>query len=130
MRYLLDTHTLTWAVGDPSLQSEKAVELLSDSKNVLLVSPASVWEMSIKHRAGRWPEVAPFLDDRQYDGFSQHLGLLELPIHVVHTRLAGQFNLAHKDPFDRLLAAQALLEGVGLTSKDTAFDLFPITRVW
>jgi PIN domain nuclease of toxin-antitoxin system len=130
VRYLLDTHTLAWAVGDPSLVSEEAFALLSDAKNELLVSPVSIWEMSIKHRAGKWPEVTPFMDEQRYAGFVQRLGVQELPIRVPHTRLAGQFNIAHKDPFDRLLAAQALLEGVSLVSKDAALDLFPISRVW
>ncbi len=130
MRYLLDTHTLAWAVGNPSLLSERAFAILLTPKNELLVSPASIWEMSIKHRAGKWPEVAPFMDEQQYTGFAQRLRVQELPIRVPHTRLAGQFNLEHKDPFDRLLAAQGLLEGVPLVSKDAALDLFPITRVW
>ncbi len=130
MRYLLDTHTFAWAVGNPSLLGERAYALLLDSNNELLVSPASVWEMSIKHRAGRWPEAAPFMDEQLYAEFAQRLGVQELPIRIPHARLAGQFNLDHKDPFDRLLAAQALLEGVPLVSKDAALDLFPITRVW
>ena len=126
MRLLLDTHTLAWAVGDASLLGGEAAALLSDTKNTLLVSPASLWEMSIKYHAGRWPEVAPFLDEQLYAGFTQRLGLQELPVRIPHTRLAGQFKLEHKDPFDRLLAAQALLEGVALVSKDAAFDAFPV----
>lgn len=130
MRYLLDTHTFAWAVGDPSLLSGQASSLLLEPSHKLLVSPASIWEMSIKQRAGKWPEVAPFMDEQLYAGFTQRLGVQELPVRVPHTRLAGQFNVAHKDPFDRLLAAQALLEGVPLLSKDQAFDLFPIIRLW
>lgn len=130
MRYLLDTHTLAWAVGDLSLLSNKAALLLSNASNGLLVSPVSIWEMSIKHHAGRWPEVGPFLDEQQYAGFAQRLGLQELPIRISHTRLAGQFTPDHKDPFDRLLAAQALLEGVALISKDSALDAFPTIRIW
>ena len=117
-------------MGDPSLLGERTHALLLDPNNELLVSPASVWEMSIKHRAGRWPEVAPFMDEQLYAGFARRLGVRELPVRVPHARLAGQFNVDHKDPFDRLLAAQALLEGVMLVSKDAALDLFPITRVW
>ena len=130
MRLLLDTHTLAWAVGDASLLGETAALLLSDTKNTLLVSPASIWEMSIKHYLGRWPEVTPFLDEPLYAGFAQRLGLQELPVRIPHTRLAGQFRLEHKDPLDRLLAAQALLEGVALVSKDAAFDAFPVQRLW
>ena len=108
----------------------EATARLSDTKNTLLVSPASLWETSIKYHAGRWPEVAPFLDEQLYSGFAQRLGLQELPIRIPHTRLAGQFRLEHRDPFDRLLAAQALLEGVPLVSKDAAFDAFPVQRLW
>lgn len=74
---------------DASLLGETAALLLSDTKNTLLVSPASLWEMSIKHHAGRWPEVAPFLDEQLYAGFAQRLGLQELPVRIPHTRLAG-----------------------------------------
>lgn len=130
MRLLLDTHTLAWAVGDPGLLGKEALALLSDPNNLLLVSPASIWEMSIKHRAGKWPEVAPFMDEAQYANFAQRLGVQELPIRTVHTRLAGQLNVEHKDPFDRLLAAQALLEGVPLVSKDPALELFAVQRLW
>lgn len=130
MRYLLDTHTLAWAVGDPGLLSPKAHALLSDPENELLVSPASIWEMSLKHHTGRWPEVAPFLDEKCYAQFSRRLGAQELAIRIPHARLAGQFRVDYKDPFDRLLAAQAILEGVPLISKDLALEQFPIVRAW
>ncbi len=130
MRCLLDTHTLAWTVGDPTLLSETAKRYLRDPKNELLVSPASIWEISIKHHAGKWSEVAPFMDEARYAEFSQRLNLQELLIRTSHTRLAGQFKVEHKDPFDRLLAAQALLEGVTLISKDEVFEQFPVARVW
>lgn len=90
MRLLLDTHTLAWVVGDPSLLSERAHALLLDPENELLVGPASVWEMSIKHRAGKWPEVAPFMDEQRYAGFAQRLGVQE---HKPHARSKGCFLL-------------------------------------
>ena len=130
MRYLLDTHTLAWAVGNASLLSKRVRLVLSDPKNELWVSPVTIWEMSIQYAAGKWPEVAPFLDDKQYDQFTQRLGTQELFVRVPHTRLAGQFKLTHKDPFDRLLAAQAVLEGMTLVSKDAIFDQFPSNRLW
>lgn len=130
MRYLLDTHTLAWAVGDPERLSERARALLGDPGNAPLVSPASIWEMSIKHHAGKWPEVAPFLDDDLRASMSRRLGAQELCISSAHARLAGGFEATHKDPFDRLLAAQAVLEGVALISKDPALDGFPIARLW
>lgn len=130
MRYLLDTHTFAWAIGDPSQLGAVAADLLRDVGNELLVSPVSVWELSIKHHLGKWPAVAPFMDERLYESFTDRLGTKELVVQTSHARLAGQFHVAHADPFDRLLASQSLLEGATLISKDAAFDLFPIDRVW
>ncbi len=130
MQYLLDSHVLAWAVGKPELLSENAFHLLSDRKNHLLISPVSIWEMSIKHHLGKWPEVAPFINEEQFEMILQQLNATQLLINHKHTRLAGQFSMPHKDPFDRLLAAQAILEGVTVISKDSAFDAFPLTRVW
>lgn len=130
MRFLLDTHTFAWAVGDPTRLSDTARGLLIDIGHELLISPASMWEMSIKHHLGKWPEVAPFMDDELYGRFVKRLGTRELPVHTPHARLAGQFQVTHADPFDRLLASQSVLEGVPLISKDASLDFFPIERVW
>lgn len=130
MRFLLDTHTFAWAVGDPDRLGAIARVHLSDPKNTLLVSAVCIWEMSIKHHLGKWPEVAPFLDEELYQGFLAQLGAQELPMRASHARLAGQFAVDHRDPFDRMLAAQALLEGVTLISQDPAFKVFPIACEW
>ena len=130
MNYLLDTHTFVWAVGQPVLLSSVVRGLLEHPETLLWVSPVSVWEMSIKHHAGKWPEVAPFMDDQLYTRFLGDLKARELGISSRHTRLAGQFSMVHKDPFDRLLAAQAVLEGFTLLSKDEQLDNFPVARVW
>jgi PIN domain nuclease of toxin-antitoxin system len=130
VRYLLDTHTFAWAVGAPELLSERVRALLTDPNTTPLVSAASTWEMSIKHHLGKWPEVAPFLDEGQYRQFLRRLRASELPINHSHARLAGQLTMDHCDPFDRMLAAQALLEGVPLISKDAQLDLFPSARLW
>ena len=130
MRLLLDTHTLAWAIGAPEQLSETARALLEDSLNSLLVSPVSIWEMSIKHHSGKWPEIAPFLEDKLYARFLSQLGASECLISSQHTRLAGQFSQAHRDPFDRLLVAQAICENVALVSIDAVLDSFPLTRIW
>ncbi len=130
MRFLLDTHTFAWAVGQPALLSETVRELLKHPGNQLLVSPVSIWEMSIKHKLGRWPEVAPFMDEVLYAQFLAQLGAEELAVFSRHTRLAGQFDVSHKDPFDRLIVAQAVLEAIPILSKDAVLDAFPITRIW
>ena len=130
MRVLLDTHTLAWAIGDPSRLGKNTRETLENPTTQVLFSPASIWEMGIKHALGKWPEVAPFLDDALREELIVNLGATELPIISRHTRLAGAFPMTHKDPFDRLLAAQATFEGLTILSADDAFDLFPVTRIW
>jgi PIN domain nuclease of toxin-antitoxin system len=95
-----------------------------------MISPVNLWEMSIKHKLGKWSEVAGFMDEAQYLQDLEQLQAEELPIYSGHTRLAGQFDMDHKDPFDRLLAAQAVLEGIPILSKDAVLDQFPIVRVW
>lgn len=130
MRALLDTHALAWVIGDPSRIGKRARTLLENPETRILVSPASIWEMSIKHALGEWPEVEPFLDDALGAELLGRLGAVELPIILRHTRLAGAFEMSHKDPFDRLLAAQAVLEGVMILSADDALDAFPVNRVW
>jgi PIN domain nuclease of toxin-antitoxin system len=69
MRFLLGTHALAWAVGQPSSLSKKVLALLEKPENELIVSPVSIWEMSIKHELGKWPEVAPFVDEQLYEAF-------------------------------------------------------------
>jgi PIN domain nuclease of toxin-antitoxin system len=130
MRFLLDTHALAWAVGQPSSLSKKVLTLLEKPDSEIIVSPVSVWEMSIKHKLGKWPEVVPFMDEQLYETFLEKLGATELDIASRHTRLAGQFDTGHKDPFDRLLAAQAVIEGIALISKDDVMDSFPLVRIW
>lgn len=130
MRLLLDTHTLAWAVGEPKRLGTEARAALEDPQNSLLVSAACIWEMSIKFHLGRWPDVGPFLDEALYRSFLDQLGAEELPMRAPHARLAGQFELPHRDPFDRMLAAQALLEGATLVTQDPAFASFPVSVLW
>lgn len=86
--------------------------------------------MSIKFSKGKWPEVESFLDEQQFSADLKQLAAEELLVSSRHTRLAGLFAQAHQDPFDRLLVAQAILEGILIVSKDAALDAFPVTRVW
>jgi PIN domain nuclease of toxin-antitoxin system len=130
VRYLLDTHVLAWAVGDPSKLSKAARKVLENPRHERLVSAASVWEMSIKFSKGKWPEVESFMDEQQFQEDLTGLRASELPIRSRDTRVAGLFSQRHPDPFDRLLAAQAILEGIAIISKDAALDAFPVTRVW
>jgi PIN domain nuclease of toxin-antitoxin system len=130
MRYLLDTHTFVWAVANPKRLSDLAHNLIENKHNDLFISPVSTWEMGIKFKAGKWPSIAPFLDKANYNQLLTDLDAQELPVKSNHTRLAGQFEMPHKDPFDRLLAAQAMLEEMSLITKDKKLQSFPVNCVW
>lgn len=129
MTVLLDTHAFVWAVTAPQRLSAAARMTIADAATPLLVSAASAWEMSIKHRSGRWPEVSVLV--RQYDQLALRLRARHLPITAEHALVAGGLEWEHSDPFDRALAAQALREGVPLVSKDAAFAGLPgLTVIW
>lgn len=126
---LLDTHAFVWAVTTPDRLSEAAREVISDATVPLLLSAVSAWEISIKHRSGRWPEVAMLIG--HYDRLAERLGVAHLPLTSGHALAAGGLAWDHTDPFDRALAAQAMREGVPLVSKDAAFAGLPgLALVW
>jgi PIN domain nuclease of toxin-antitoxin system len=126
---LLDTHAFVWAVTAPERLSLPARDLISDPTVPLLVSAATAWEISIKHRAGRWPEVAVLI--RQYAHVAERLGATHLPLSSEHALAAGGLEWDHTDPFDRALAAQAMREGIPLISKDEAFAGLPgLSVLW
>ena len=119
MRLLLDTHVVIWWLTDASQLPPAYNDLLRDTTHVVHVSAASCWEIGIKVRAGKWPEAAAFVP-----GLPAKLAiakLLVLSVTGVHAERAALLDIAHKDPFDRLLAAQALEEGLTLVSVDPVF---------
>lgn len=128
-RLLLDTHTLLWALAQPTSLSIRASALIRDTANSAFVSAASAWELATKHRLGRLPQAEAIVT-----GYAAHLAILgaeELPIRSSHALLAGGFRLEHRDPFDRMLAAQALIEGLALVSDDLAFQAFSgLETIW
>lgn len=126
---LLDTHTYVWAVSAPERLSSAAREAIRRPEATLLVSAASPWEMAIKHRAGRWPEAEPLL--RQHDGVVARLGAETVPITAEQAIRAGGLVWDHADPFDRVLAAQALVLGATLVTRDPAFTaLLGLSLLW
>ncbi|TAJ46824.1 MAG: type II toxin-antitoxin system VapC family toxin [Herbiconiux sp.] len=127
MRLLLDTHTLYWAVREPDRIPDAATRLIIDPANELLVSAVAPWELGIKHRSGRFPEAGPFL--LTLDRYVDTLGASELPISIEHSLAAGQLEWAHRDPFDRMLAAQAIIENAVLVTADAAFATLGGVRV-
>ncbi len=130
MNLLLDTHTLLWAYwADPKL-SATAATLITDPANRCSVSPASYWEIAIKMVNSKLTLSESFPD------FIQHAildnGFVILPVEPRHAAaLIGLPRLSsHKDPFDRMLVAQATVEGMAIVSADAALDGYPITRLW
>lgn len=115
MKYLLDTHLLLWAAGQPERLSSTALNILENPANQLLFSAASLWEVSIKNGLGRDDfSVNPRLLRR---GLLDN-GYVELPITSEHTVSLDNLPPIHKDPFDRLLIVQAMVEGITLLTSD------------
>ena len=126
---LLDTHALLWAVLEPHKLSVRARTLIGDPANDLLVSSASAWEIATKHRLGKLNDAGEVV--RQYNTVLIRLRARELPISSAHALYAGGLVVNHRDPFDRLLAAQAELEGVPLVTADHIFGEFQgVTVLW
>ncbi len=122
MKYLLDTHLLLWAAGQPERLSKQARRLLSDPGNELLFSAASLWEIAIKRNLGRADfKVEPRLLRR---GLLDN-GYRELAITSAHVLELDALPAHHKDPFDRILVAQALSEGITLLTVDPMVAKYP-----
>ena len=128
MVLLLDTHVLLWALLEPFRLSERVRILLEDPHQELLVSAASAWEISTKFRIGKLPEAENVA--RDYLGVTKTLGVRHLDISPRHSLTAGSFRIDHGDPFDRIIAAQSLHEGVELVSHDECFARFPVRVLW
>lgn len=128
LRVLLDTHAVLWALTEPDRLSSSARALIEGLQTDVLVSAASAWEIATKYRLGKLPRAESVVM-----GYSAHLIRLrarELPIASSHALAAGLFAVNHRDPFDRMLAAQAIAESVPLITDDPAMAEFPgiVTR--
>lgn len=128
MRLLLDTHALIWWLAGDEALSIRAREAIADESNPVAVSAASAMEVATKFRIGKLPDAE--LLARDFEAVIAGQGFDELAISVHHARLAGEMNIAHKDPFDRLLIAQALAEDMVLVSNEALFDGFAVKRLW
>lgn len=129
VRLLLDTHALVWSVSSPQRLGSAAHQAILDRRNQVLVSSASAWEIATKVRLGRLPEARIMVD--QFDGIVDELGAEHLSISSAHALRSGGLDWGHRDPFDRMLAAQALLEHATLVSRDSAFaELGALPLLW
>jgi PIN domain nuclease of toxin-antitoxin system len=127
VKVLLDTHALVWWFSEPAKLSKRATSIITNASNTVLVSAASAWELAIKVNLGKIDamslvsELGIHIDE---EGFE------ELPIAIGHATRAGSLPMHHRDPFDRLLVAQALELNVPILSADKSLDRYDIRRVW
>ena len=128
MNVLLDTQALLWHYLDDPKLSATAETTMADPANRVLVSAASHWEIAIKLSTGKYTLAVPFaafLQEAIYDN-----GFALLPIEPRHTAELVALPYHHRDPFDRLIIAQAMVEKLPIVSADPALDLYPIQRIW
>jgi len=125
---LLDTHALLWWLSDDPALTKPARRIIAQTANVMLVSAASLWEIATKVRLGKLPTAANFLTD--FAGHLDREGFQILAISADHAVRAGLLPGPHKDPFDRMLIAQAQAENVPIVSNETLFDSYGVRRLW
>jgi len=125
---LLDTHTLLWFVADRDECSPLALTAISDEVNEIYISTASLWEIAIKTTAGKL-QLSMSLNDFIEEQFDENAFTL-LPIRVGHVLRITELPLIHRDPFDRMLIAQGLVEGMPVISRDVQFDAYGVQRIW
>ena len=128
MRLLLDTHSFIWWSSNSSKLSPRVLALCTDPSNILLLSMVSVWEMQIKQQTGKLQLSMPLA--HLIAGHQQANNLQILPIELNHVLALDTLPPEHKDPFDRLLIAQAIVEDIALVSHDEAFRQYPVDVQW
>ena len=128
MKILLDTCSLIWATLSPSSLSREASETIADEGNVILVSAASAWEIATKVRLGKLPGAEKL--ERDYLDVMEVAGYALLAIDSESALRAGRLVADHKDPFDRMIAAQSLALDIAVLSPDPQLDQFGVRRVW
>ncbi|HOB58160.1 MAG TPA: type II toxin-antitoxin system VapC family toxin [Rhodoglobus sp.] len=129
VRVLLDTHVIIWALTEPQRLSATAREIIESRENELLVSAASAWEIGTKYRLGKLPQLEATV--LNFEAQLDTLGTNSLPVSTAHALLAGTMAWSHADPFDRMLAAQAILEAAPLVTSDSVFTrLEGVDVVW
>ena len=128
MRALLDTHTLLWWLDGDRRLSRRARAFIADDANGVFVSAATAWEIATKARLGKLPGALDVAADLPAILLGQ--GFDGLPITIAHGQQAGSLPGPHRDPFDRMLIAQAQAENLPLISNETVFDTYGVRRIW
>ncbi|MGO8798042.1 MAG: type II toxin-antitoxin system VapC family toxin [Roseiarcus sp.] len=128
MRLLLDTNALLWWLAGDEALSAVAKSAIADEGAGIFVSAASAWEIATKHRIGKLSGVAAIVAD--LEGAIVDHGFVGLPISIRHGQIAGALPGPHRDPFDRMLIAQAMSENLVLVSNEQSFDAYGVARLW
>ena len=128
MRLLLDTCTFLWMVADPERLSPRARELVVDPASEVYLSAASCWEIAVKHRLGKLPLPAP--PERFVPAMRDRHGIEPLPIGEAATLHTAKLPELHRDPFDRLLVAQAIMDALIVLTPDEAIRGYPAPSLW
>ena len=128
MRALLDTHAFVWWLADSGRLSRAAYRAIADEENDIVVSAASAWEITTKYRLGKLPEGEIAAVDVAGSIAGQGFG--ELTISVADAERAGRLPGPHRDPFDRMIIAQALARDLVIVSIDAVFDRYGVNRLW
>lgn len=128
MRFLLDTHTLLWIVSGDKKLSQLAKQTYLNTKNQILFSIGSIWEIAIKISRSLLEINEPFNDFIENQIFSNDIQILN--ISVDHLIQLEKLPFHHSDPFDRLIIAQSMVEDITIIGTDKQFDLYPVKRLW
>ena len=128
MRVLLDTHALLWWLSDDAALPRTARKIIAETKNTVLVSAASAWEIATKVRLGKLPTAANLVSD--FCGQVEREGFDLLVISADHGIRGGLLPGPHKDPFDRMLIAQAQAENLPVITNERVFEDYGVRRLW
>ena len=128
MRLLLDTHALAWWANDASELSKTARAAIEDRSNQTFVSAISIFEAAQKQQSGKWPEAELLLHD--VHGYLELQKFTPLPLSISHAEAAANLPKIHRDPFDRMLIAQAMTDELTIVSNEELFDRYGVNRLW
>ena len=128
MRVLLDTHALLWWLSDDPALTRTAARIVADTRNTVVVSAASAWEIAIKVRLGKLPTAANLMSD--FCAAIEREGFDLLAISAEHGVRGGLLPGPHRDPFDRMLVAQSQAENIPIITNQRAFDSYGVRRLW
>ena len=119
---------MLWLFSEDPALSQKAFEAIANPESEILVSAASAWEIALKVQTGKLPNAIDLLQD--FNQFLRRAGFYEMPVSIDHGIRAGLLPTHHKDPFDRMLAAQCQAESIPIISNDRVFELYGVNRIW